>query len=108
MTVANGKVTGTLKYFNKPGSAITEHWGPGYFFAFKVSNIDAHSTKALVGLQPSEGTGLVDIINDPDKNGIAMITDKNTQVFKVIQSDNAGHRNVQIYDLKGLTLQAEE
>ena len=40
-------------------------------------------------------------------NGIAKIADKNTQKFKVIQSDAAGHKNIQYYDLSGLTLESE-
>ena len=41
-------------------------------------------------------------------NGIAMITDPKTQNFKVIQSDNAGHKNVQYWDLSGLVLEPKE
>jgi len=41
-------------------------------------------------------------------NGIAKLTDPKTQKFKVIQSDNAGHRNVQYWDLSGLVLEEEE
>lgn len=105
--VENGKVTGTIKYFDTPGE-IVDYWGPGYFFAFKISGEDAKTTKTLVGLSPSEGSGLVDIHGDPDMNGIAKITDKDIQEFRVIQSDNAGHKNVQIFDLSGLTLEAHE
>ena len=84
-----------------------DYWGPGYFFAFKITGEDAKSTKTLVGLEPSAGSGLVDIHGDLEMNGIAKITDPKTQRFKVIQSDNAGHRNVQYYDLSGLVLETE-
>lgn len=53
------------------------------------------------------GTGLVEIIDDPDKNGIAKLEDPTVQKFKVVQTDNAGHKNVQYYDLSGLTLESE-
>ena len=106
VTVANGRVTGTIKYFDTPGE-IVDYWGAGNFFAFKITDIDSNTTSCKVGLEPSEGTGLVEIINDPDKNGIAKITDATTQKFKVIQSDNDGHKNVQYYDLSGLTLETE-
>lgn len=106
MAVSGDKVTGTIKYFDTPG-AIVDHWGAGNFFAFKISNIDENATSVKVGLAPSEGTGLVEIIDDPDKNGIAKITDKNKQKFKVIQTDDAGHKNIQLYDLSGLTLETE-
>ena len=105
--MTNGKVSGTLKYFDTTGE-IVDYWGAGYFFAFKITGEDAHSTKTLLGLEPSMGTGLVDIHGDLDMNGIAKIEDPATQRFKVIQSDNAGHRNVQYWDLSGLTLEPKE
>ena len=107
VTVSNGKVTGTLKYYDTPGE-IVDYWGAGYFFAFKISGEDSNSTKTLVGLEPSAGSGLVDIHGDLDMNGIAKITDPKTQKFKVIQTDNAGHKNVQYYDLSGLILETED
>ena len=62
----------------------------------------------MVGLDPSEGSGPVDIHGDADMNGIAKITDPKKQEFRVVQTDAAGHRNVQIFDLSGLTLESEE
>ena len=106
MSVADGKVTGTIKYFDTPGE-IVDYWGAGNFLAFKISNIDSNATSCKVGLEPSMGTGLVEIINDPDKNGIAKLDNVTVQKFKVVQTDNAGHKNVQYYDLSGLTLETE-
>lgn len=106
VSVTNGRFTGTIKYYDTPGE-IVDYWGPGNFLAFKISGIDAHTTSCKVGLEPSEGTGLVEIINDPDKNGIAKLADVKEQKFKVVQTDNAGHKNVQYYDLSGLTLETE-
>lgn len=106
VAVSNGKVTGTLKYFDTPGQ-IVDYWGPGYFFAFKISGEDSNATKTMVGLDPSEGSGPVDIHGDPDMNGIAKITDPSTQEFRVVQSDASGHKNVQIFDLSGLILEEE-
>lgn len=105
--VENGKVTGTIKYFDTPGE-IVDYWGPGYFFAFKISNEDSNSTKTLVGLDPSEGSGPADIHGDLDMNGIAKLTDITKQEFRVVQSDAAGHKNIQIFDLSGLTLAPKE
>ena len=106
VSFAGGKATGTIKYYDTPG-AIVDYWGAGNFLAFKVSNIDENATSVKVGLEPSMGTGLVEIINDPDKNGIAKIEDAKEQKFKVVQTDAAGHKNVQYYDLSGLTLETE-
>lgn len=105
--VENGKVTGTLKYFDTPG-AIVDVWGEGHFFAFKISGEDTNTTKTMVGLEPSEGSGPVDIHGDPDMNGIAKITDITKQEFRVVQSDAAGHKNIQVFDLSGLTLEPKE
>ncbi len=101
--VQGGKITGTLKYYDEPG-AIVDRWGAGNFFAFKISNIDADATSVKVGLEPSAGSGLVEIIDDPDKNGIAKVTNRNTQKFKIVQTDSAGNETVQLFDLSGLTL----
>lgn len=43
---------------------------------------------------------------DSDKNAVFKITDKNSQKLKVVQSDNAGHKNVQLFGLKGLNLES--
>ena len=107
VSVANGAVTGTLKYFDTPG-AIVDVWGEGHFLAFKVSGIDANATSVKVGLTPSEGSGLVEIKTDPDKNGIAKIANKDVQKFTIVSTDAAGHKNVQYFDLSGLTLQPKE
>lgn len=106
VAVANNAFTGTVKYFDTPG-AIVDNWGAGNFLAFKISDIDERAVSVLVGLSPSAGSGPVEIIDDPDKNGIMKISDKNTQKFKVVQIDENGDKNIQIYDLSGLTLETE-
>lgn len=60
----------------------------------------------LVGLEPSVSSGLVDIIQDPDRNGVFKITDKNAQKLVVV-SMCSGFAKVDRYDLSGLTLQTE-
>ena len=103
VAVGTNGITGTLKYL-PTGNAITNVWGPGNFLAFKLSNIDAKATSVKVGLTPSEGSGLVEIITDPDKNGVAKITDKNVQKFTIVTSDGVNSRT-KYYDLSGLTLE---
>lgn len=103
VTVANGAITGTLSYVNS--GALKRDWGAGNFIALKFTDIDADATSVLVGLEPSEGSGLVELINDPDKNGVFKITDKNTQKFVVMQRTN-GFVLIQKYDLSGLTCNA--
>lgn len=104
--VADGKITGTLKYienFAESGPLA----GSGNYLALKWANLDAATTSLKVGLTPSMGSGLVECFDDSDRNGVFKITDKNNQKFTVIQADAAGHRNIQYYDLSGLVLETE-
>lgn len=98
------KITGTLKYLDE--GSLPAVWGEGYFMALKFTNIPAAATSVKVGLNPSQSSGLVEIINDPDKNGAFKVTDKTTQKFKVVVSDGTNSITKE-YDLNGLTLQSE-
>ena len=97
--ISGRKITGTLKYLNEGAPAID--WGAGNFIALKFSDLDPNATSVRVGLDPSQSSGLVDIINDPDKNGIFKITDKTTQKFKIVSSDGT-NTTTQTYDLSEL------
>lgn len=98
------KITGTLKYVSS--GTLARDWGAGNFLALKFTNIDADATSVLVGLEPSEGTGLVELINDPDKNGVFKVTDKAKQKL-IVMSRCSGFVKVDRYDLSGLTCQTE-
>lgn len=100
LNVANSAITGTLKYINS-GTLATD-WGAGNFMALKFTNIDEDATSVKVGMEPSMGSGLVEILTDPDKNGVFKVTNK-SQKFVVVSTVN-GFTNKQIYDLSGLTL----
>ena len=108
VTVTGDKITGTLKYIE--GGLDPSGTGPlagsGNFLALKWSGGDmaAKDTELWVGLEPSEGSGMVECLSDPDHNGVFKITDKNAQKVKFIQTDGT-HSNVQYFDLSGLTLQ---
>ena len=39
----------------------------------------ATATSLLVGMTPTEGSGLIEAINDPGQNGNFKVTDKNKQ-----------------------------
>ena len=82
ISIANGKITGTVKYLSG-SNAITNVWGEGNFLCLAFSNWDANADKVLVGLDPSMGSGLADVKADPDHNGIFKVTNKNTQRFVV-------------------------
>ena len=44
---------------------------------------------------------------DSDKDAVFKVTDKNNQKIKVVQSDSAGHKNIQLFGLSGLELEDE-
>lgn len=98
-------VTGTLKYLSG-SNAITDVWGEGYFLCFNMADNTYTGLESVkVGLKPTAGSGLAEIIEDPDKNGIAKITDKNLQKFIVKQKHTDGRTKTQVWDLSGLTLE---
>lgn len=100
VVVSGNKITGTLKYLE--GGAIAGYWGAGNFLALKFSGVDPKATSIKVGLNPSEGSGLVELLGDPDMNGVFKITDKDTQKFRVVITD--GHlTKTTDYDLSDLT-----
>lgn len=98
-------ITGTLKYLES-GQLVTD-WGEGNFIALKFTNNDPEKIKIIkVGLDPSQGSGLVPL--DEDMNGVFKITDKDTQKFVVEsydEDDNLLKRDE--YDLTGLTCQSK-
>lgn len=100
--MSGNKITGTLKYLNS--GDIADYWGAGNFVALKFSGIDEAATSVKVGLDPSQSSGLVELLGDPDMNGVFKVTDKNTQVFKVVSTDGT-HTKTQTFDLTGLTLE---
>ena len=107
VTVSNGKIAGTLKYFDTPGAIVTK-WGAGNFLALKFTAEDwAAYDEVLVGLNPSAGSGFVDILPDPDKNGIWKISDTESQVFEII-CKKGENRVSRTYNLNGLVLESDE
>lgn len=100
VTVTGDKITGSLAYLSS-GQLVTD-WGAGNFLALQFSNLDDRAATVKVGLRPSQGSGLVDIIPDPDKAGVFKITDKDNQVLVVESADPSGTKTVQTFDLSGL------
>ena len=98
ITVANGAITGTLKYI--ASGAIADDWGAGNFLCLKFPDADLDTTVVKVGLNPSVGSGLVAL--DSDKNGVFKVTDKDTQQFVVLQKKGDAV-SLETYDLSGLT-----
>lgn len=104
VTVTGDKITGTLKFIEGGLSDDGPLAGDGYFIALKWTDLDSHTTSLKVGLEPSEGTGMIECFDDADRNGVFKITNKDNQKLKFIQSDGT-HKNVQYFDLSGLVLE---
>ena len=103
--VVNGdSVSGTLKFMEGGLSPSGPLAGDGYFLALKYSAPAAGVTSLKVCLVPSEGTGLVEAIEDTDRNVVMKITDKDNQRFTIIQSDGT-HTNKQVFALDKLVLE---
>ena len=103
--LGNKEIAGKLMFVQGGLAASGPLAGDGYFLALHLTNIDSNVTSLKAGLEPSAGTGLVEMIDDPDKSIVMKITDKNTQKFKVVSSDGS-HVDTQTFDLSGLTLQS--
>ena len=97
-------ITGTLKYLDT--GSLVDTYGAGNFIALKFSDIPESATSVKVGLEPSEGTGLVELINDPDKNGAFKVTNRFTQNFKIVTTDGT-KTTTQIFDLARLNVESE-
>lgn len=97
VTVSNNNITGTLHYIDS--GALARDWGAGNFLALAFSDIGNDITSIKVGLEPSRGSGLVELINDPDKMGVFRIDNKDTQRFKIVLNDT----HTLYYNLDGLT-----
>ena len=104
ISVSDSAITGTVKWLSED-NAITSVWGEGNFLCLKFTSLDSKATSVKVGLEPSMGSGLAEIIDDPDKNGIFKITDKDTQKLVVVSSRGPDAVTKVEYSLSGLTLQ---
>ena len=103
IAIADGNITGTLKYIEGGLADEGPLKGSGYFLALKWSNPAAAVTSLKVGLMPSIETGLVECLSDTDRNGVFKITDITKQKVAVVQSDGS-NTTTQYLALKDLVL----
>ena len=106
ISVVGKTIKGTLKFIEGGLASSGPLAGDGNFLALKFSaNWDAY-TSVKVGLVPSaSGMDLVEILTDPDKNGVFKIANT-SQVFKVVATDGVSE-NTDIYSLADLVLETE-
>ena len=105
VTVSDGKIAGTLTFIEGGLAPSGYLAGDGYFLALKWGNPPADTTSLKVGLNPSEGSGLIECLDDTDRNGVFKISDKDNQVF-VIEYTKGGAVQRRSYDLSQLVLAA--
>ena len=101
IAVADGKITGTLKY--QSTGALADYWGAGYFIALAYSDLPTGKTYADIkaGMYPSEGSGLQTL--DSDLVSVGKVANKDRQ--KAVVQFAVGDLTIQqTYDLSGLTL----
>ena len=98
--VTDNAITGTLKYL--ASGDLVDTWGAGNFVALKFSDVPEDATSVKVGLNPSEGSGLVELLGDEDMNGAFKVTNKDIQDF-VVETTVDGETTTQTFDLSGLT-----
>ena len=103
--MSGNKITGTLKFIEGGLSPSGPLSGDGYFLALKWSDPAQGVTSLKVGLQPSEGAGLVECIDDPDRNGVFKITSVDQKL--IVWQKSATKSTKQVFDLTGLTLDDE-
>lgn len=105
VVVTKNAITGTLKFIEGGLAESGPLAGDGNFLALKFSNIDPKATSVKVGLNPSAGTGLVEIIDDPDKNGVFKITNNEQKFIVEITTPEQTERTE--YSLADLVLETE-
>jgi hypothetical protein len=105
--VSEDAITGTLKYVTEyTGFSSTPDLQEGNYLVVNLANNNfSNFTSVKIGLDPTQGSGLVEIINDPDKNGVFRIANT-SQKFKIVSISVDGVENTQIFDLSGLTLES--
>lgn len=98
--VQGNDITGTIDFIQGGLADSGPLAGDGFFIALAVSDIDASATSCKVGLEPSTETGLVEIIDDPDKWGVFKVLNR-SQNFVVLTSDGT-HSLKQTFDLSNV------
>lgn len=80
VVVADGEISGTLKYLDS--GSLVDVWGAGNFVALNFADIDSDAAYVEVGLVPTQGAGFLKL--DDDHDGVFKIKD-NEQTLVVRQ-----------------------
>ena len=108
LSVSDGAIKGTLKYYDDPTKALVRDWGEGYFIAVGFDSFSSGLTYANVkaGLYPSAGSGLVTL--DSDKDLVAHITSPSQKIMTVQTDPVTGKSFTQYWALDQLTYAPKE
>lgn len=99
--LGNRAITGTSKWLSA-ANEITNVWGAGNFLAVDLTGEDwSKFTSVKVGLEPSAGSGLVDITGNDD--AVFKINDKDAQKLVIVASDGKTTEK-QVLSLSGVKL----
>lgn len=106
--VKGNKITGTLKYVSE--GALPEYWHLNYFIALEFTTIPEDATHVYIGWDQSAGTGLIDIIDDPDKAAACAVTPEGGKVTQklIVKTETPNEIIIQKFDLSGIVLAPEE
>lgn len=101
VAVGTNAITGTLAFIEGGLSPAGYLSGDGHFLALKFSTADWDDfDKVEVGLDPSQGSGLVDVLPDPDKNGVFKITSTSQKfVVKTTAGEDVVTKEYSLEDL---------
>lgn len=100
MELIGNNFKGTSKWLST-GTVATD-WGAGNFIAIDFEDLPEEADKIMVGLEPSMGSGLVELTPD-DTKSVFKIADKDIQEL-VIKTSIGSRTITQKFSLKGLTL----
>ena len=106
VSIEGNQISGSLKYLSG-SNAITDNWGEGNFLAvtFSADSWAAYDS-VKVGLEPSQGSGRVELIGHTDDlDSVFKIGNDVSQKFKIIAKKAGKPDHIQVYDLSGLTLE---
>lgn len=108
VTLTGNSFAGTLKYLDGD-NAIVNKWGAGHFLAITFDATWSNYDKVMVGLEPTQGSGPVDLIqNLDDLDSVFKIGNDVAQKLKIVASKAGKADRVQVYDLSGLVLAEPE
>lgn len=95
VAIANGVITGTIKYL--ASGSLVDTWNNHHFLALKFADTNS-ADKIEVGIK-----NLVEL--DSDMDGVLSIEDKNLPL--IVKTTKGEDVRIQLFDLTGLTLNAE-